>query len=111
MIIVRQGSATVQYCQDPVVIIAEHDAIGVELPPDLEGSVDLVVMVDRARNGFKERKFLVVDDGSGSLTIGAYLAKSEVPGEILGQIEYVQIPWLPCMKSTKSGFMEEDELF
>mmetsp|Transcript_4998 Transcript_4998/g.7326 ORF Transcript_4998/g.7326 Transcript_4998/m.7326 type:complete len:181 (-) Transcript_4998:35-577(-) len=106
-----EGSEIVSKCEDPVVIIAEHNTIGVELPPGLEGAVDLVVLVDRAKNRFKERKFLVVDDGSGNLAIGAYHAKSEVPGEILGQIEYVQIPWLPCMKSTKSGFMEEDELF
>jgi len=109
-----QGSNVVASCDDPVVIIVEHDSIGVPLPDAIVDSVDLVVLVDRARANFAERKFLVVDvPGESGLIIRAYGTKEELPpgGRVLGQVLLVQIPWLPSMKATKSGFMEVDEYF
>jgi hypothetical protein len=49
----------------------------------------------------------------GEISIAAFEAKSDVPegATILGQVVLVQIPWLSCMKPTKSGFMEADEYF
>jgi len=108
-----EGSAQVSACEDPVVIVAEHFSIGVQLPDVIKDPVDLVVMVDRSKRTFKERKFLVVDPGTGELAIGAYATKADMPAgaEILGHVELVQIPWLPSMAPTKTGFMEEDEYF
>ena len=109
-----EGSHVVASCEDPVVIIAEHTALGVELPKEIENPVDLVVVVDRALKGFAERKFLVLDiPGEKRLSIRAYPSKSDMPDHatILGQVELVQIPWLPSMAPTKSGFMEVDEYF
>jgi hypothetical protein len=109
-----QGSATVQTAEDPIVLIAEHPSLGIDLPPAITEPVDLVVMVDRAKTYFQERKFLVVDAPSaGGVTIAAYTAKEDIPadGTIVGQVVLVQIPWLPCMKPSKSGFMESDEYF
>jgi len=108
-----EGSAVVYNCDDPIVVIAEHTSMGVQLPPAITEPVDLVVLVDRSKRTFAERKFFVLDMGDGSISIGAYASKSELPSnsEIIGRIEYVQIPWLPAMKPTKTGFMEEDEYF
>jgi hypothetical protein len=108
------GSFVVHACADPVVIIAEHPSIGVTLPKAIEAPVDLVVLVDRALKTFAERKFLVLEvPGERGLLIRAYPSKSDMPAgaTILGQVELVQIPWLPSMKPTKSGFMEVDEYF
>jgi len=108
------GSERVHSVDDPVVIIAEHPSMGIStLPPELVDPVDLIVLVDRARPTFAERKFLVVNTPDEGVTIGAYTTKADLPPNcsILGQVVLVQIPWLPCMKKTKTGFMEEDEYF
>jgi hypothetical protein len=75
-------------------------------------AVDLIVLVDRAAKSFAERRFLVLEI-RGEISIAAFEAKSDVPegATILGQVVLVQIPWLSCMKPTKSGFMEADEYF
>lgn len=109
-----EGSQVVQACEDPVVLIGDHFAMGVELPKELVDPVDLVVLVDRALKTFAERRFLVVDvPGETELELKAYATKADLPegATILGQAELVQIPWLPCMKPTKTGFMECDEYF
>ena len=109
-----EGSNVVSACADPVVIIAEHTSLAVPLPEVIKDPVDLVVLVDRAANRFAERKFLVLAvPGQQELMIGAYPTKQELPpgAEILGQVVLCQIPWLPSMKPTKSGFLEVDEYF
>lgn len=108
------GSNTVSSCEDPLVIIAEHPSMGVDLPPAIKDPVDLIVLVDRARPSFAERKFLVMQNpGEEELSIAAFPTKEDLPVgvKILGQVELVQIPWLPSMKPTKSGFLEVDEYF
>lgn len=87
--------------------------MGITLPAELEDPVDVIILVDRARPNFGERIFLVIDTPDNGVTIGAYHTKADLPANsnILGQVVLVQIPWLPCMKSTKTGFMEEDEYF
>lgn len=109
-----EGSNVVASAEDPVVIIAEHTSLNVPLPEVIKEPVDLIVLVDRAANRFAERKFLVVDiPGDVGLTIAAYPTKADLPPNsiILGQVVLCQIPWLPSMKPTKSGFMEVDEYF
>ena len=108
-----EGNNVVAVCEDPVAIIAEHPSLGVELPPAIKDAVDLVVLVDRAQCGFVERKFLVLGTPDGGVEIGAYPTKADLPEgtEIIGQVAMVQIPWLPSMKPTKSGFIEADEYF
>lgn len=107
------GSNVVASCEDPVVIIAEHDSIGVSLPPAVTEPVDLLVLVDRAAQTFAERRFLVLDTQEEGIKIAAFESNADLPAgsQILGQVQLVQIPWLPCMKPTKSGFMEADEYF
>ena len=107
------GSEIVAGCEDPVIVIAEHFAMGVELPKVIEDPVDLVVLVDRAIKTFGERKFLVVETPSEGIVIRAFGTKGEIPegSEIMGQVILVQIPWLPSMAPTKTGFMEADEYF
>ena len=106
------GGSVVAACEDPVAIIAEHTSLAVPLPDAITEPVDLIVLVDRAANHFAERRFLVVER-NGELTIGAYETKKDLPDdcEILGQVQLCQIPWLPSMKKTKTGFMEVDEYF
>jgi len=108
-----EGSNLVASCEDPVVIIAEHFSLGIELPDAVKDPVDTLVLVDRAKARFGERKFLVLDVPGEGLRIGAFNTKEELPAgsEILGQVEQVTIPWLPCMKPTKTGFLEADEYF
>ena len=108
-----EGSQVVHDCDDAVAIIAEHPSLGVPLPETLTEPVDVIVLVDRARNYFSERKFLVIDNPASGVEIGAFQTKAEIPegSTILGQVVLVQMPWLPAMKPTKSGFMEEDEYF
>lgn len=107
------GSNVVASCEDPVVIIAEHDSLNVPLPDEIKESVDLILVVDRAANRYSERKFLVLFQSGVGVTIGAYPTKEDLPAscEILGQVNLCQIPWLPSMKRTKTGFLEEDEYF
>lgn len=109
-----EGSQIVDGVVDPAVIIAEHFSIGVALPKAITEPVDLIVLVDRAEKGFAERKFLVLDvPGEEGLVIGAYPTKKDMPAgaEILGLVVLVQVPWLPSMAPTKTGFMEADEYF
>jgi hypothetical protein len=108
-----QGSDIVSGAVDPIVIIAEHFSIGIELPKVITKPVDLIVLVDRAITGFAERKFLVVNVPKVGVVIGAYPTKKDMPAdaEILGRVILVQIPWLPSMAPTKTGFMEADEVF
>lgn len=107
-----EGSNVVAVCEDPVVIIAEHTSLSIPLPDAIQDSVDIVVLVDRSSNRFAERKFLVVYH-NGKLIIRAFETKKNMPSncEILGRVVLAQIPWLPCMKPTKSGFLESDEYF
>ena len=108
------GMASVYETDDPVVLIADHFEMGVLLPDKLVDPVDLVVLCDRSRTHFAERKFLVLQlQGSTEVTIAAFESKGEVPegAKILGHVTLVQIPWLPAMQKKKSGFMEEDTLF
>ena len=106
-----EGSQIVHDCEDPVVIIAEHASIGIDLPKVITEPVDLVVLVDRAEKGYADRKFLVVDVPTEGLVIGAYPTRQDMPAgaEIIGRVEICQIPWLPSMAPTKTGFMEADE--
>jgi len=107
------GSNVVASCEDPVVIIAEHDSIGVPLPAAITDPVDLIVLADRGAQTFAERRFLVLNTQEEGIKIAAFETKADLPvgSQILGQVMLVQIPWLPCMKPTKSGFMEADEYF
>jgi Rubisco Assembly chaperone C-terminal domain len=107
------GSNVVAACEDPVVIIAEHFALGVELPKEITEPVDLICLVDRSKNRFGQRKFLVLNTADDEIVIRAFETKADLPAgcEILGQVEVVQIPWLPSMAPTKTGFLEADEYF
>lgn len=107
------GSNIVAACDDPVVVIAEHTSLNLPLPKEITEPVDLVVLVDRAKSSFAERKFLVLDAPGVGITIEAFQTKDEIPSgaQILGQVEMVQVPWLPCMAATKSGFLEQDEYY
>lgn len=109
------GSPTVSECEDAVVIIAEHTSLKVPLPPAITAPVDLIVLADRADTGFAERKFLVMEDtaSNNELKIGAYATFADMPKgmKIIGRVVMVQIPWLPEMKPTKTGFLEADEYF
>ena len=108
-----EGSNVVAVCEDPVVIIAEHTSLSVPLPDVIKDPVDLVVLIDRAANRFAERKFLLLDVPGEGLVIGAFPSNKDRPqdSEILGQVVLCQVPWLPSMKPTKSGFLEVDEYF
>jgi hypothetical protein len=108
-----EGSNVVAVCEDPVVIIAEHTSLSIPLPESIKEPVDIVVLVDRDLNRFAERKFLVLDVGEDALIIAAFPFKTDLPPncEILGQAVLCQVPWLPSMKPTKSGFLEADEYF
>lgn len=108
-----EGSATVAMTDDPVAIIAEHTSLGVSLPAIIKEPVDLLVLVDRSKKSFAERKFLVVDIPGSALEIKAYGSKSELPAgsSIVGQVVLVKIPWLPAMQPTRTGFSEADEYF
>lgn len=108
-----ESSNVVACCEDPVVIIAEHTAIGVPLPDAIKEPVDIVVLADRSKNRFEERKFLVLDVPGRGLHIAGFPSKDKLPNdcEILGQIVLCQVPWLPSMKKTRTGFLEADEYF
>jgi len=107
------GSNIVASCEDPAVIIGEHFALGVPLPDSLKEPVDLLLLVDRAKKGFSERKFHVVDVPGEGVVIRGFETRAEIPegSEILGRVDFVLVPWLPCMQKTKSGFMEDDQLY
>ena len=107
-----ESSNVVACCEDPVVIIAEHTSLAIPLPDVIKDPVDIVVLVDRAANRFAERKFLLMDVPGKGLQIGAFENKQKLPEcDILGHVVLCQVPWLPSMKPTKTGFLEADEYF
>ena len=67
--------------EDPVVLIGDHLALGVQLPKEIVDPVDLIVLCDRSRNHFSERKFLVleVEEDPGVINIGAFNSRDELP--------------------------------
>jgi hypothetical protein len=107
------GSETLTKVEDPVVIIAEHQSIGISLPSTITDPVDIIVLVDRAIQTFSERKFLVYETPDKGLQIGAFNEKKEIPpkSSILGRVVLVFTPFLPSMQSSKTGFQEADEYF
>ena len=108
-----EGSNRVASTEDPVVIIAEHLSLGVSLPEVIKDPVDLLVLVDRSKTTFAERRFLVVDVPGSDLEIKAYDTKAALPAgsSIVGHVVLVKIPWLPAMQPTRTGFSEADEYF
>ena len=108
-----ESSNVVACAEDPVVLIAEHTSIGVPLPEVIKEPVDIIVLCDRAATTFAERKFLVLDSPERGLTIGAFPSRTDLPSdcEIIGHVVFCQVPWLPSMKATKTGFLEADEYF
>jgi len=106
-----EGTDGLAACEDPIAIIVDHLSLKIPLPEVLKDPVDLVAVVDRAKKNFAERKFLVMEAPEDGLSIGAFESEREVPEgvSIIGHVQQVQVPWLPSMKSTRSGFMEEDE--
>jgi Rubisco Assembly chaperone C-terminal domain len=108
-----EGSNLVASCGDPIIIIAEHESLGVALPSAIREPVDLLVLVDREKPYFSERKFLVLSMPNDSLSIAAYHTREAIPAgaTILGQVDQVTIPWLPSMAPTKTGFLEADEYY
>ena len=108
-----ESSNVVACCEDPIVLIAEHTSIGVPLPEVIKEPVDIIVLCDRAVNTFAERKFLVLDSPSNGVTIGAFPSRTDLPSDskIIGQVVLCQVPWLPSMKPTRTGFLEADEYF
>jgi len=107
------GSEGLAACEDLIAIIVDHLSLKVPLPEILKDPVDLVAVVDRAKKTFAERKFLIMETPGDGLSIGAFASYSEFPEgvSIIGQVELIQIPFLPCMKSKRSGFAEDDGLF
>lgn len=107
------GRHLVADCEDPCVVIAEHFSLGVPMPDAINEPVDILVVVDRAVKTFAERKFLVLEVPGEGVLIKAFNTKDEIPSgsEILGRVEFVQLPWLPCMQKKKSGFMEDDSVY
>merc|ERR1711957_847199 len=100
-------------CEDLIAIIVDHLSLKVPLHEALTESVELVAAVDRAKTNFVERKFLVIETPGEGLSIGAFPSYSEFPEgvSIIGQVELIQIPFLPIMKTSSTGFSEEDDLF
>ena len=109
-----EGMTAVYETEDPVALIADHEALGVTIPSATE-PVDLVVLCDRARTYFEERKFLVLElaEEPGTVTVAAFDGKDQLPAnaKILGHVTLVQIPWLPTMEKSKSGFLEDDAVY
>ena len=109
------GLSTIYKTEDPVAIIADHITLNVPLGHGITEPIDLVVLCDRSRKYFSERKFLILEleDKPGMVSIAAFNEKSEIPNnaKIHGQVTFVQIPWLNFMERKKSGFEEEDQLY
>jgi hypothetical protein len=110
--IALEGSNIVASCVDPIVIIAEHESIGLVLPNAITDPVDLLVLVDRSKTYFSERKFLLFAV-LNQVHIAAFNSREEIPdgATILGQVDQVTVPWLPAMAPTKTGFLEADEYY
>ena len=107
-----EGGQVVQFCEDPVAIIAEHESVGIELRLQLPNRWTSSCSAIGPRKGSRRGKFLVFDQPGTDLQIGAFPTKADFPGDatiMAGRAD--ADPWLPAMKPTKSGFMEEDEYF
>ena len=116
--IALEGSNIVASCEDPIVVIAEHTALNIVLPAEITQPVDLLVLIDRSKTYFSERKFLLFalldnEQQQQQVHIAAFHTRDEIPSNaiVLGQVEQVTIPWLPSMAPTKTGFLEADEYY
>jgi hypothetical protein len=123
--IALEGSNIVASCEDPIIVIAEHTALNIVLPPEIIQPVDLLVLIDRSKTYFSERKFLLyalpilpsdlnaMRESQQQVYIAAFHTRNDIPTNaiILGHVEQVTIPWLPAMAPTKTGFLEADEYY
>jgi hypothetical protein len=115
--IALEGSNIVASCDDPIIVIAEHTALNILLPAAITEPVDLLVLIDRSKTYFSERKFLLFavsdPEQQPQVQIAAFHTRDEIPSNavVLGHVEQVTIPWLPAMAPTKTGFLEADEYY
>jgi hypothetical protein len=118
--IALEGSNIVASCEDPIIVIAEHTALNILLPAAITEPVDLLVLIDRSKTYFSERKFLLLavnepeqQQQQQQIQIAAFHTRDEIPSNaiVLGHVEQVTIPWLPAMAPTKTGFLEADEYY
>jgi hypothetical protein len=99
------GSPVITACGDPVVMIANSDALGLKMMVE---KVECLVVVDRADTKWTPSSFFVFRTPKNGLVI-QWTEKVEKGYEILGKIVLVTVPWLPSMEKKKSGWLEEDD--
>lgn len=101
-------SALVHSCADPVVVIANNDALGIDLKGDHE--IEVLVLVDRGDRYFQSNKFYAWAAPDGQVVIRWF---EQVPEgwTLLGKVHYVTVPWTEKSGTYKSGWMEVDDDF
>eukprot|EP00953_Heterococcus_sp_UTEX-ZZ885_P024050 13181-Heterococcus_DN1.PRE.1 len=100
------GSAIVTEMDDPCIIVAQSDALGIVLPQD--DVTEVLVCVDRASTEFLVGRFFVwQQQQTGEVTIRWF---DQMPADhtILGQVMTVHVPFLDTMEKQNKSWMEEE---
>lgn len=101
-------SPLVHACLDPVVVIANNDALGIDLKGDHD--IEAMVLIDRADRYFEPTKFYAFAAPDGNVVIRWF---DQVPEgwALLGKVHYVTLPYTEKSGTFKSGWMEVDDDF
>lgn len=100
------GMALVHACASPVVVIANNDALGIDMMGDHD--IEAMVLIDRGDRYFQPSKFYAFAAPDDSVVIRWF---DQVPEgwALLGKVHYVTMPWTAKTGTYKSGWMEVDE--
>lgn len=99
------GCELVYDCIDPVVVVAENLALGIQLTEEVE----TLVLIDRGEVHFNPRHFYAFEAPDGAVVIRYFNEMPQEDGwQILGRVMYVTLPHI-ASTAKASGFLEEEE--
>ena len=99
------GSELVYSCIDPVVVVAENLALGIQLQEEVE----TLVLIDRGQTYFNPRHFFAFAAPDGAVVIRYFNDLPQEDGwQILGRVMYVTLPHVESTAKA-SGFLEEED--
>ena len=101
------GSDAITNCVDPVVMIAKNTDLNIKVIEEVE----VMIVVDRGDLDFYRDFFFVFKTRENKLLVGNLDSAKTVEKkgyEIVGRVALVAVPWIPAMKPTSTGFLEDD---
>eukprot|EP00634_Sargassococcus_sp_CCMP2135_P010804 CAMPEP_0198657810 /NCGR_PEP_ID=MMETSP1467-20131203/20015_1 /TAXON_ID=1462469 /ORGANISM="unid. sp., Strain CCMP2135" /LENGTH=232 /DNA_ID=CAMNT_0044394035 /DNA_START=4 /DNA_END=702 /DNA_ORIENTATION=+ len=102
------GSDLLQFARDPVVVVAQADALGLSLS---DAQTEVLVVVDRGATAFSDRAFFAFADPAGGLVIRRFDGGAPPPGwSVLGKLVFVNLPFDPKTQARSGTWLEENDV-